>query len=137
MTRATAVVPASNVRADRSAPAHCATIERRAGPETVGRPVRESFFYGRHFVNDADLNARALSWLERTANVRTHRTTAEVPRVRFERDERVLLKPLAPRPYRSLVLAPTAAPAGKPAYPPLTVERRPLAWHDRLARAAR
>ena len=106
----------------------------------VERPigyVRESFFYGRHFVNDADLNARALSWLERTANVRTHRTTAEVPRVRFERDERVLLKPLALRPYRSVVLAPITAPAGKPAYPQLTVERRPLAWYDRVARAAR
>ena len=106
----------------------------------VERPigyVRESFFYGRHFLNDADLNAQALSWLERTANVRMHRTTAEVPRVRFERDERVLLKPLALRPYRSLVLATTASSADRPSYPALTVERRPLAWYDRLARAAR
>jgi transposase len=106
----------------------------------VERPigyVRESFFYGRHFLNDADLNAQALSWLERTANVRTHRTTAEVPRVRFERDERVLLKPLALRPYRSLVLTTAASTADRPSYPALTVERRPLAWYDRLARAAR
>jgi transposase len=101
------------------------------------RYVRESFFYGRHFLNDADLNAQARSWLERTANVRTHRTTAEVPRVRFERDERVLLKPLALRPYRSLVLAATSSAASKPSYPALTVERRPLAWYDRLTRAAR
>ena len=98
--------------------------------------MRESFFYGRHFLNDADLNAQALSWLERTANARTHRTVAEVPRVRFERDERALLKPLALRRYRSLVLA-TAAPAAKPAFPALSVERRSLAWYDRLARAAR
>jgi transposase len=79
----------------------------------VERPigyVRESFFYGRHFLNDADLNAQALSWLERTANARTHRTVAEVPRVRFERDERALLKPLALRRYRSLLPA-TAATA--------------------------
>jgi transposase len=106
----------------------------------VERPigyVRESFFYGRRFLNDADLNTQALSWLERTANVRTHRTTAEVPRVRFERDERLLLKPLALRRYRSLVLATTAAASSKPAYPPLSVERRSLAWYDRLARAAR
>lgn len=105
----------------------------------VERPigyVRESFFYGRHFLNDADLNAQALSWLERTANARTHRTIAEVPRVRFERDERALLKPLALRRYRSLVLA-SAATAAKPALPALSVERRPLAWYDRLARAAR
>ena len=105
----------------------------------VERPigyVRESFFYGRHFLNDADLNAQALSWLERTANARNHRTTGEVPRVRFERDERALLKPLALRRYRSLVLA-TATTAAKPAFPALSVERRSLAWYDRLARAAR
>ena len=101
------------------------------------RYVRESFFYGRSFLNDADLNAQALSWLQRTANVRTHRTTAEVPRVRFERDERLLLRPMALRPYRSLVLAATSAAASKPSYPALSVERRPLAWYDRLARAAR
>jgi transposase len=100
------------------------------------RYVRESFFYGRHFLNDADLNAQALSWLERTANARTHRTTAELPRVRFERDERVLLKPLAPCHYRPVVLAAPTTP-GKPSYPALTVERRPLAWYDRLARVAR
>jgi transposase len=106
----------------------------------VERPigyVRESFFYGRHFLNDADLNAQAVSWLERTANVRAHRTTAEMPRMRFERDERVLLKPLALRRYRSLVLEATTSPAAKPSYPALSVERRPLAWYDRLARAAR
>lgn len=105
----------------------------------VERPigyVRESFFYGRHFLNDADLNAQVLSWLERTANARNHRTTGEVPRLRFERDERALLKPLALRRYRSLVLT-TAAPTAKPAFPALSVERRPLAWYDRLARAAR
>ena len=106
----------------------------------VERPigyVRESYFYGRHFLNDADLNAQVLSWLQRTANMRTHRTTAEVPRVRFDRDERVLLKPLAPRRYRSLVLAATTSTAGKPSCPALTVERRPLAWYGGLARAAR
>jgi transposase len=126
--------------------AHCGFRIRACRPyraKTKGkverpiRYVRESFFYGRRFLNDADLNAQAMSWLERTANVRTHRTTAEVPRARFERDERVLLKPLALRRYRSLVLTATPSTAGKPAYPALTVERRPLAWYDRLARAGR
>ena len=85
------------------------------------------------------LNAQALCWLAQTANVRRHRTTVEAPRVRFERDERVLLRPLALRPYRSLVLAATAPtlPA-PPQYPALlTVERRPLALYDRLAGVVR
>jgi DNA replication protein DnaC len=37
--------------------------------------VRESFFYGREFLNDADLNQQALSWCTRKANLRLHRTT--------------------------------------------------------------
>jgi transposase len=107
----------------------------------VERPigyVRQGFFYGRSFLNDADLNAQALSWLTQTANLRVHRTTAEVPRLRFERDERVLLRPLASRPYRSLVMA--ATPPERPRQPRspalLTVERRPLAWYDRLTGVA-
>ena len=90
-------------RTGTSASARAGHIGRRPRARSSGRfgYVRESFFYGRPFLNDADLNAQALSWLERTANARTHRTTAEVPRVRFERDERVLLKPLALTPYRS------------------------------------
>src|SRR5690606_24285239 len=74
----------------------------------VERPVsyvRQSFFYGRSFLNDDDLNAQALSWLAQTANARLHRTTAEAPRLRFDRDERGILRPLAARPYRSLVVA--------------------------------
>jgi transposase len=125
--------------------AHCGFRIRACRPyraKTKGkveRPigyVRQSFFYGRAFLNDADLNTQALSWTAQTANVRIHRTTAEAPRVRFERDERVLLRPLPLRPYRSLVLAATTATL--PAPPALlTVERRPLAWYDRLAGVAR
>jgi hypothetical protein len=96
------------------------------------RYVRESFFYGRTFLNDADLNAQALSWLARTANVRIHRTTTEAPRTRFDREERVLLKPLALQPYRSVLLPPATQPT-QPHYPLVaSVERRPLAWYDRL-----
>jgi transposase len=108
----------------------------------VERPigyVRQGFFYGRSFLNDADLNAQALSWLTETANLRVHRTTAEVPRLRFERDERVLLRSPASRPYRSLAMATT--PPERPRQPRspalLTVERRPLAWYDRLTGVAR
>lgn len=100
------------------------------------RYVRGNFFYGRDFVSDDDLNAQATRWLER-ANGRVHATTREVPRLRFERDEQLLLHPLAGQAYRSLVLQPeprTAAPA------PLlrvSVERRPLSVYGALARGAR
>ena len=52
------------------------------------RYIRESFFYGREFASDDDLNAQAAGWLEGTANVRRHGTTGERPVDRFERDER-------------------------------------------------
>lgn len=108
----------------------------------VERPigyVRQGFFYGRTFLNDADLNAQALSWLAQTANRRLHRTTAEAPRLRFERDERVVLRPLAAHPYRSLVATANTPERSRPSQPPamLHVERRPLAWYDRLTGVAR
>ena len=99
------------------------------------RYVRESFFYGREFLNDADLNTQAMSWLSR-ANRRTHGTTKEQPIERFERDERAVLGVLAPQPYRSLVRPEhNAATAGKTTVvrglP--TVERRPLEIYGRLS----
>jgi len=104
----------------------------------VERPVgyvRESFFYGREFLNDADLNAQALSWIAQTANARVHRTTQEVPHVRFERDERAVLKPLAMHPYRSVMQTPALqAPQPRPCALP-SVERRPLSVYGRLAGA--
>ena len=61
----------------------------------VERPIRylrESFFYGRTFTSDDDLNAQALHWLETEANVRSHATLKERPLDRFER-ERLLRSP--------------------------------------------
>jgi len=111
----------------------------------VERPVhylRHNFVYGREFLGDADLNAQCLTWLEGIANRRVHGTTHEIPRERFERDERVVLGPLAARPYQSLVLAPERSRRSTPAStvvarPLLTVERRPLAAYARLAEHAR
>jgi transposase len=104
----------------------------------VERPVgyvRESFFYGREFLNDADLNAQALSWMAQTANARVHRTTQEVPRVRFERDERATLQPLALHPYRSVMqIPPSQVPQPRPCALP-SVERRPLSVYGRLVGA--
>jgi transposase len=103
------------------------------------RYVRQGFLYGRAFAGDADLNAQALHWLATVANVRKHGTTEEQPAVRFARDERALLQPLAARPYRSLVLLPDTAPAPAPqgAVPRIPVERRPLTAYAALAAGAR
>ncbi len=48
----------------------------------VERPVsylRRSFFYGRDFVSDDDLNARVAGWLDTVADVRVHGTLKERP----------------------------------------------------------
>ena len=61
------------------------------------RHIRDSFHYGRAFVNDADVNDQAERWLVEVANVRQHGTTGEAPLARFKRDERTALKPLVER----------------------------------------
>jgi len=108
----------------------------------VERPihyVRRNFVYGREFLGDADLNAQALTWLARTANMRVHGTTHEVPRERFERDEQAILLPLAPRPYQSLVISPDRITAGqlpRPVFREISVERRQLAAYAQLSERA-
>ena len=107
----------------------------------VERPVRylrDNFAYGRSFLGDADLDEQLQHWLGR-ANARLHATTKEVPRERFERDERTALLPLALRPYRSLVLVPSA-PSGprteqavRAPHPVVEVEKRPLSAYAALA----
>src|ERR1700730_5912438 len=102
----------------------------------VERPIRylrESFFYGRTFLNDADLNAQAERWLATTANRRKHRTIDEAPQLRFERDERLTLKSLAPTPDpRLYCVAPT--PASKKTPYPIEVQRRPLSVYAEAVR---
>lgn len=102
------------------------------------RYVRQSFFYGRSFAGDADLNAQAEWWLRTIANVRIHQTTGERPVGRFEREERACLRPLAARPYHSLVLPWEAPRRKKPTgLPQVPVERRPLAAYARIAGGTR
>jgi transposase len=109
----------------------------------VERPIsylRQNFVYGREFTGDGDLDAQLRHWLERTANVRIHRTTLEQPIVRFERDEQALLQPLPARPYHSLVVDRAPRPAPKIPAPPLpavVVERRPLAQYAELVGGGR
>ena len=65
--------------------------------ERPGRYLRGNFVYGRTFLQDADLDHQRPLCLERVANVRLHGTTRERPRVRLDREERFLLRPLARR----------------------------------------
>ena len=108
----------------------------------VERPVsyvRSSFFYGRTFTSDSDLNAQAQLWLDTVANVRIHGTLKERPVDRLER-ELGDLKPLALRPYRSYVLAPDAKKKRATqvtTVPHIDVERRPLESYAQLAGGAR
>src|SRR5262245_51929695 len=101
------------------------------------RYVRGNFVYGRTFLHDADLDHQRQLWLERVANVRLHGTTRERPCDRFDREERFLLQPLAPRRYTSLVLDRPAPPtARRRPRPVVTVEKRPLAAYAQLTGGA-
>ena len=103
----------------------------------VERPVRylrDNFVYGRTFGNDGDLDQQRRHWLDDVANVRVHATTRQRPRDRFDSEERLLLQPLALRPYTSVLvpdaprgIAPSVAPR-----PLVSVEKRPLAVYARL-----
>jgi len=45
--------------------------------------LRRNFFYGRQFVDLADLNTQCAGWLAQTANQRVHGTTGETPSERL------------------------------------------------------
>ena len=98
------------------------------------RYVRESFFHGREFVGDEDLDEQARRWLEGTANVRRHGTTGERPAERFERDERAVLGPLAERPYVRVGAVAPAQSRPAVAAAPVEVERRPLSVYAEAVR---
>jgi hypothetical protein len=96
------------------------------------RYVRQSFFYGRTFLNDEDLNAQGEHWLQRICNVRRHRTLGEAPHARFERDERLHLKALATRPYPQISLAPSVVSIRPPQQ--FDVQRRLLSTYAEAVR---
>ena len=65
----------------RSMPRSCRPYRAQTKGKVV-RPIRylrESFFYGRAFANDAGLNEQAATWLDRTANVRRHGNDRRTP----------------------------------------------------------
>jgi hypothetical protein len=96
--------------------------------------VRGNFVYGRTFLHDGDPDQQ---WLQGDANVRVHGTTGEPQQVRFDRDERVQLQPLAARPHTSLVLAEASATrtSRRAPRPIVAVEKRPLAVYAQLTGA--
>lgn len=100
----------------------------------VERPIRylrENFFYGRHFLNDQDLEAQLAQWLDTKANVRVHGTTGKVPAEELHSVERAVLGPLAARPYQALV--PAKPSAVKPRLTAsIVVERRPLEIYSQV-----
>ena len=53
------------------------------------RYIRDNFFYGRPFVSDDDLNARARQWMDQVANVRVHGTLQGAAR-RSSRDREAI-----------------------------------------------
>ena len=95
----------------------------------VARPIRyirDSFFYGRAFANDEDLNEQASSGLEGTATVRRHSTTGERPVDSFERDEREALGPVARRPSQRFGVQPATESTRRRVPNTVKVERRSL-----------
>ena len=113
------------------------TTQSKGKVERPIRYVRGNFFYGRDFVSDDDLNARARRWLDDVANVRVHGTLGERIDDRFAR-ERPLLAPLAPHPYRPVVPRPGPSEAPTPVQsartaPRVKVERRSLGDYAAVA----
>jgi transposase len=95
------------------------------------RYVRENFFYARAFAGDADVDAQLARWLDERANVRVHATTGEQPKVRFERDERALLRPVAATGYHRLGTPVEKRPKSA-SIARVAVERRALSVYDTL-----
>ncbi|MFN7961321.1 MAG: IS21 family transposase [Thermoanaerobaculia bacterium] len=106
----------------------------------VERPIRYlrgSFFYGRRFAGDDDLNGQAAVWLDEVANTRRHRTTEQRPIDRFECVERAALGMLAQSPYRALVPSQSKTAGRAPIPATVCVERRSLETYSQLTEAGR
>lgn len=67
--------------------------------EDLIKYIRMNFWPGRQFKDFDDLNNQASLWRDGVANQREHRSTRQIPRLHFERDEREVLMPRNPHPY--------------------------------------
>jgi len=95
--------------------------------------ARQSFWPLREFTDLHDVNRQVRQWLSEVANQRQHRTTNEVPQLRFDRDERNFLKPLARTSYPRLHGVTVNPTAPKPTYT-VDVQRRPLSVYAEAVR---
>ena len=93
--------------------------------------MRQSFYYGRTFTGDDDLNGQAHCWLQTVANRRKCTAIGEAPIVRFERDEADVLGPLAKRPCRVDAATPAVV---QPVVQSIRVEQRALAEYAEMTR---
>jgi hypothetical protein len=81
----------------RFTPRACAPYRARTKGKTengVGY-VKKNAIAGRSFASFEELEAHLVQWTREIADVRTHGTTGETPMLRFERDERMALNPIA------------------------------------------
>jgi transposase len=60
--------------------------------------VKRNALAGRRFASFAELSAHLVAWMSDEADLRVHGTTHERPIDRYERDEKVALRPLPQRP---------------------------------------
>lgn len=69
--------------------------------EDLIKYIRMNFWPARKFKDFVDLNHQARHWQDTIANQREHRSTKQIPKLHFERDERATLMPLNPHPFDS------------------------------------
>lgn len=75
-------------------PAKVRTPEHKGKVERSVPIVRQQMVAGRTYFDLADANEKALVWLRDEIGMVPHGTTHEAPRIRFERDEKAVLKGL-------------------------------------------
>jgi transposase len=75
-------------------PTRVATPEHKGKVERSMPTVRQQVVAGRYYADLAAANEAALQWCRDGVGRELHGTTQEAPMVRFERDERAVLKPL-------------------------------------------
>jgi transposase len=75
-------------------PARVRAPEHKGKVERSMPTVRQQLIAGRTYADLAEANEKALVWCREEIGLRPHGTTHEAPMLRFERDERSLLKEL-------------------------------------------
>lgn len=61
--------------------------------------IRSSFWAGRHFKDFSTLTYQAGLWRDNIANQREHRSTRKIPRLVFEGEEKLGMRPMNPHPF--------------------------------------